>query len=320
MSDGPPTEDRAVSTFLDYVALACIFGCVEQFTSGKYWTGGVALAAALIFHISGIKWPNIKLITGPRFAAALEWVASGSPYYRWAIGLVIAALVVSISIGAYRYLRRNIDRKAAPLAQSTLPNSTEEKPQPKIANPPLPAPKGASKPPPNAKPSVPPKEGKQPVPVTPPASSGESGTITSLSDLARMSNVELKANALVIVSRIRVLQEKYKDIQTREENRWQEQVRIADKDFPGDKDKLEFLGKNHNMTRWGISQQEASEFNNEYFSFAAIYQNELARRYTISPVRSSESAYLYSYPSISEFQINDIANDLEMLAKGLSDK
>lgn len=37
MSDRPPNEDRTVSTYLDYLALACIFGIVEALSVGKWW-------------------------------------------------------------------------------------------------------------------------------------------------------------------------------------------------------------------------------------------------------------------------------------------
>src|ERR1035437_2798764 len=77
MSDGPPTEDRAVSSFLDYVALACIFGCVDEAIVGKWLIALVALAAAVMFHIVGIKWASIKLrfdsgLWGKRIASALR--------------------------------------------------------------------------------------------------------------------------------------------------------------------------------------------------------------------------------------------------------
>jgi hypothetical protein len=106
MSDGPPTEDRAVSTFLDYVALACIFGFVDALIASKWLISLGALAAALIFHIAGIKWPQIKLRVGERLAAIVGRVA-GNYRYRVVVVLVIAALLASLT---YRYLHRNTNR------------------------------------------------------------------------------------------------------------------------------------------------------------------------------------------------------------------
>lgn len=36
MSDGPITEERIVSGYLDYLALACVFGFVETLAVGKW--------------------------------------------------------------------------------------------------------------------------------------------------------------------------------------------------------------------------------------------------------------------------------------------
>jgi hypothetical protein len=113
MSDGPPTEDRAVSTILDYIALACIFGFVEAVMSGRPWAGGGALAAALIFHIVGIKWLKIKPKIGPRFTSWLDRIAHNSSYRRAVVGLLLGSVVMYAMVYMHT-LRSDLDTYAMP--------------------------------------------------------------------------------------------------------------------------------------------------------------------------------------------------------------
>ena len=105
MSDGPPTEDRAVSTFLDYVALACIFGFVDALIAGKWLISLGALAAALAFHIFGIKWPQVKLKVGTRFAAGVDRIANDARFRRGTVGVGVVLVVVGLFFGAMWFVR-----------------------------------------------------------------------------------------------------------------------------------------------------------------------------------------------------------------------
>jgi hypothetical protein len=105
MSDGPPTEDRAVSSFLDYVALACIFGFVDALIAGKWLISFGALGAALVFHIVGIKWSQIKLKVGTRVAGSVGRIANDYRYRRGMVGVGILLVVVGLLFGAIWIVR-----------------------------------------------------------------------------------------------------------------------------------------------------------------------------------------------------------------------
>ena len=94
MADAPPTPDEAVASFLHAIMWACVFGTVEAIIADKPWSVSITVGlTGLACHIVGIKWPNIKLKLGPRFARAFERVA-GSAFVRgFALGLAICALV-----------------------------------------------------------------------------------------------------------------------------------------------------------------------------------------------------------------------------------
>jgi hypothetical protein len=132
MSDGPPTEDRAVSTFLDYVALACIFGFVDVLIAGKWLISFGALAAAIIFHIVGIKWPEIKLKVGTRVATGVDRVANDRRYRR---SMVVLLVIVGLFFGVMWFRRiHRFDQtkaiKASQLGGSAPPVKIESPTQP----------------------------------------------------------------------------------------------------------------------------------------------------------------------------------------------
>lgn len=108
MSDGPPTADTAVSTFLDYLALACIFGFVDELLAGKYVFGGVALAIALVFHIVGIKWSSI------RSRVWLNWIEQIAIKYRRSAITVLVGGFVLYALLSVRTLRTDLNRYAMP--------------------------------------------------------------------------------------------------------------------------------------------------------------------------------------------------------------
>src|SRR5882672_10849518 len=106
MSDGPPTDDRAVSTFLDYLALACIFGFVESLREGKWLIAVAALVAAIVCHIAGIKWPQIKARIGTRFDWALWNRRIGNAAHVLRVLLIFAAITLAVT--AYYEIRRKL--------------------------------------------------------------------------------------------------------------------------------------------------------------------------------------------------------------------
>src|SRR6266852_4417238 len=101
MSDGPPTEDRAVSTILDYIALACIFGFVEQLLAGKYWRSAAALVAAVIFHVIGIKWPKIKPKISATVTTSVERIASNRLSRRVIYFAIAIVLLITVGVKVY---------------------------------------------------------------------------------------------------------------------------------------------------------------------------------------------------------------------------
>lgn len=104
MSDGPPSPDRSVSVFLDYVALASIFVCVEGLFTGRPWyLWGSALFVAIVVHNFGLRWPQIKARFGNRLSLPVEAVASKvSGWGRWRKVSAYAALILSMAGFAYR--------------------------------------------------------------------------------------------------------------------------------------------------------------------------------------------------------------------------
>jgi hypothetical protein len=100
MSDGLPTEDRIVSVYLDYLALACVFGFVETLTIGRWPLSLGMLAASLIFHSAGIKWPQIKSKT----ATFLDWGFWGHRIVV-AIRALLVLSVIALAITGYHVRR-----------------------------------------------------------------------------------------------------------------------------------------------------------------------------------------------------------------------
>src|ERR1700691_4351910 len=58
--DKEATGLSPVYVFLEMVALAFAFAAVDALVNGKYLLAGGALLAALLFFVSGLKWPWIK--------------------------------------------------------------------------------------------------------------------------------------------------------------------------------------------------------------------------------------------------------------------
>jgi hypothetical protein len=113
MSDGPPTEDRAVSSFLDYIALACIFGCVEAVISSKLWAAVGAFVAALLFHTIGIKWPKVKTRVGRRLSSSMDRIAHDSRYRSGLTMLLVGCIGLYILFSLHS-LRRDLDTYVLP--------------------------------------------------------------------------------------------------------------------------------------------------------------------------------------------------------------
>ena len=173
MSDGLPTEDRAVSTFLDYFALACIFGSVDALIAGKWLISLGALAAAIIFHIVGIKWPEIKLKVGMRFAAGLGRVATNSRYRR---GMLVLLLIIGLFFGVmwFRRIHKHDETKTTKEnhpSESAPPGKIESPAQPELPAPSSKPPRQRTKQPLTTEPKVKPGESttpQSPLVITPP--------------------------------------------------------------------------------------------------------------------------------------------------------
>lgn len=136
MSEGPPTEAKAVSIFLDYLALACIFGCVDEMIASKWLIGLYALAAALFFHIVGIKWPIITSKVGSRFDWTL-WDKRIARILRVAFVLTWATGVIA---GYYAWRQIRARHNISPAAQVPTGSAPAQTPQQGTpASPTLPA-------------------------------------------------------------------------------------------------------------------------------------------------------------------------------------
>lgn len=107
MSYGPPTEDSAVSTFLDYLALACIFGFVEALIAGRWLVSFGVLIAAILFLIVRVKWPQIGLRAGARLDSALwnKWMPAAIRVLR----LVVVLASITVLVTGYYEWRRIVD-------------------------------------------------------------------------------------------------------------------------------------------------------------------------------------------------------------------
>jgi hypothetical protein len=109
MADDAPTPEQMVPSLLHAVMWACMFGGVDALIAGKpapVWV--IAFAFSLSSHIIGIKWPQIKPIVSPRFASAVEQIASKRlyRYFIYAIAGLVSVGIVGISV--YRYYHRNL--------------------------------------------------------------------------------------------------------------------------------------------------------------------------------------------------------------------
>jgi hypothetical protein len=112
MSDGPPSEDRTVPAYLDYLALACVFGIVETLVVGKWRISLGMLAASLIFHNVGIKWLRVK----SRTATLLDWGLWGKRV-AVAVRVLLVLSVLAILTTGY-YVKRTIFSSSKRLTSS----------------------------------------------------------------------------------------------------------------------------------------------------------------------------------------------------------
>src|SRR6266478_5978592 len=117
MADAAPTPEELVPSLLHAFMWASAFGAVEELRVGRLWTSGGLFVAALTFHIVGIYWPQIKPKISPRFALAVEWIASRRIYRQ--IIYSVSAVVFLASIGTAVYRHYVPVRVPQPTTQST---------------------------------------------------------------------------------------------------------------------------------------------------------------------------------------------------------
>jgi hypothetical protein len=125
MSDGPPIEEKTVSAYLDYLALACIFGIVESVTVGRWAAASGMFVASLVFHLVGIKWPQIRL----KAATLFDWDLWGK---RIAIGvrvLLTLAWVSVVVVGYYAWHTSFRPVREQPSPSRQVSQSAEQPPK-----------------------------------------------------------------------------------------------------------------------------------------------------------------------------------------------
>lgn len=132
MVDELPSGDRAVYLFLEMIALGFVLTAIDAVVNGKapiVWLSCFALS--VIFFLAGIKWPQIKQVSGEQFSNAVERVASyralavlgfaayvaitqHEPRYRYtSVGLGVGYFVLT-GVAYVRSLRRDLDRYVMP--------------------------------------------------------------------------------------------------------------------------------------------------------------------------------------------------------------
>jgi hypothetical protein len=76
-----PTGDLAVYIFLEFFALGFALEAVWAFVHDPVWWKWIAwTCCVLLFFISGLKWPWVRLQIGSRFAAKVDQLASSRRY------------------------------------------------------------------------------------------------------------------------------------------------------------------------------------------------------------------------------------------------
>src|SRR5208282_153945 len=70
MPDELPTGDKAVYVILEMIALALIFAAVDALVRKSWFIGMGCFAAAVLFFLAGIKWPQLKARLGFQSKAA----------------------------------------------------------------------------------------------------------------------------------------------------------------------------------------------------------------------------------------------------------
>jgi hypothetical protein len=85
-----------------------VFAAIDWLIGGKPIGAAIGfISLAIFFALVGVLWPQIKLKIRPQFVAGLERIA-GNRRYRWLVGFIAVALVVSIGVGIYRHYQRPI--------------------------------------------------------------------------------------------------------------------------------------------------------------------------------------------------------------------
>jgi hypothetical protein len=121
MADEAPTPEEFVPSLLHAFMWASAFGAVEELRAGRLWTSGGLLVTALTFHIVGIYWSQIKPKISPRFASAVERIASKRIYRQMIYSVIAIAFLVSIGTAVYRYYHKNVAVEVPQSAPQSTP-------------------------------------------------------------------------------------------------------------------------------------------------------------------------------------------------------
>jgi len=99
--DAPSAED-AVPSFLHALTWASLFACIDALVAGKWIISGATLLAALVFHVVGIKWPQIKSGTHFNWPLWDRWIAGATRVAQ----VVVVLTVISIAFTTYYAIRK----------------------------------------------------------------------------------------------------------------------------------------------------------------------------------------------------------------------
>jgi hypothetical protein len=141
---------------------------------------------------------------------------------------------------------------------------------------------------------------------------------TDASSIERMTNSQLKTNAIQLAKRIRELKEDENTQMQRETAQFEAEVKEVYKETPGSEG-YKVLSRNHDSRMMMIVRKTLEKFNSEYWPFVIAYQQQLLGRYTLPPDRVEYAPYLYLRPPNGSGMFVEIASDLERLANNLPD-
>jgi hypothetical protein len=277
----------------------------------RFAAGCFLLTAASTVYLIGV------------FEMSAMWPARLRVPIAWALFATVAVLACEGVRWAHaRHLHASSPHKPPDSTQQSkqVVATLEIKPAPTvIAKPTEQPPKEFAPSPPSGEPSASQpkstevkKEPPKKIPNRLPPAHLPADPVGGIDRIPKMSIDELQENALHLVSQLRQMQTEYKKKQEKEMDRY----RRALASIPNDSPDLPNFGATHSSTVSWIIQQECDEYKRRFFVYAVSYRNGLLRRYSAPPERASQSQYAYE-SVVNSFDIETVADDLELLARGL---